>query len=45
MFQVKRDFNERFCAARSVEFSRSLNPRLQSFSQWLDRNAACIPLA
>jgi uncharacterized protein YbjT (DUF2867 family) len=45
MFQVKRDFNERFCAARSVEFSRSLNPRLQSFAQWLERNAARIPLS
>jgi uncharacterized protein YbjT (DUF2867 family) len=45
MFQVKRDFNERFCAARSVEFSRSLNPRLQTFAQWLERNAARIPLA
>ena len=45
MFQVKHDFNERFCAARSVEFSRALNPRLQSFAQWLERNAARIPLA
>ena len=44
MFQVKRDFNEAFCAARSVEFSRSLNPRLQNFAQWLEANAARIPL-
>lgn len=26
-------------------FSHSLNPRLQSFAQWLERNAARIPLA
>jgi uncharacterized protein YbjT (DUF2867 family) len=45
MFQFKRDFNADFCAARSVEFSRSLNPRLQSFAQWLDANAARIPLS
>lgn len=45
MFQVKRDFNDVFCAARSVEFSRSLNPRLQNFAQWLEANAARIPLA
>jgi len=45
MFQFKRDFNPDFCAARSVEFSRSLNPRLQSFAQWLDANAGRIPLS
>jgi uncharacterized protein YbjT (DUF2867 family) len=45
MFQFKRDFNAEFCAARSVEFSRSLNPRLQSFAQWLDANAGQIPLS
>ncbi len=44
MFQFKRDFNEEYCAARSVEFSRSLNPELQSFDQWLARNKQQIPL-
>jgi len=44
MFQFKRDFNADFCAARSVERSRSLNPRLQGFAQWLEANAARIPL-
>ncbi len=44
MFQFKRDFNEAFRGARSVEFSRSLNPRLQSFEQWLEANKAAIPL-
>jgi len=44
MFQFKRDFNAQFCAARDVAFSKSLNPRLQSFSAWLQANASKIPL-
>jgi uncharacterized protein YbjT (DUF2867 family) len=44
MFQFKRDFNDQHRAARSVEFSRSLNPELQSFDQWLPRNASRIPI-
>jgi uncharacterized protein YbjT (DUF2867 family) len=44
MFQFKRDFNEYFCGARSVEFSRSLNPELQTFEQWLSRNGEKIPI-
>ena len=44
MFQFKRDFNEIYRASRSVEFTRSLNPELQSFDQWLARNASKIPL-
>jgi hypothetical protein len=30
-------------AARSVEKTRKLNPKLQSFQQWLDANAKQIP--
>ena len=44
MFQFNRDFNAEFCAARSVEFSRSLNPALQTFERWLTANAKRIPL-
>jgi uncharacterized protein YbjT (DUF2867 family) len=44
MFQFKRDFNDIFCAARSLEVSRSLHPGLQTFDQWLSRNAARIHL-
>jgi len=44
MFQFKRDFEEYFCGARSIEFSRSLNPELQSLEQWLETNAKRIPL-
>ena len=44
MFQFKRDFNEYFCGARNLDFARSLNPELQTFAQWLARNASRIPL-
>jgi len=44
MFQFNRDFAYDFCGARSVEFSRALNPQLQSFEAWLERNKARIPL-
>jgi uncharacterized protein YbjT (DUF2867 family) len=44
MFQFKRDFNDYFRGARSVDFSRSLNPELQSLDQWLSRNASKIPI-
>ena len=44
MFQFKHDFNEMFCGARSVAESRELNPALQSFDQWLARNASRIPV-
>jgi uncharacterized protein YbjT (DUF2867 family) len=43
MFQFYRDFNDDFVAARSVEKTRKLNPKLQSFQQWLDANAKQIP--
>ena len=42
MFQFKHDFNEMYCGARDLEFSRSLNPRLQTFEQWLSANKAKI---
>lgn len=45
MFQFKRDFNDYYCGARSVEFSRSLNPALENFEQWLERNRDRIPVA
>jgi uncharacterized protein YbjT (DUF2867 family) len=45
MFQFYAEFEEYFCGARSVEASRALNPELQSFADWLARNAGRIPLA
>ena len=44
MFQFKRDFEDYFCGARSVDFSRSINPALQTFDNWLSVNADKIPL-
>lgn len=44
MFQFKRDFEADFCGARSIEFSRSLNPSLQNFESWLAQNKDRIPL-
>ena len=45
MFQFKRDFNEDYRAVRSIDFSRDLNPELQSFEAWLARHKDEIPLA
>jgi uncharacterized protein YbjT (DUF2867 family) len=45
MFQFKRDFNEYFCGARDLGVSRSLNPGLQTFATWLERNKSRIPVA
>jgi uncharacterized protein YbjT (DUF2867 family) len=44
MFQFKRDFNDDFCGARDLEKARALNPALQSFEEWLTRNATRIPV-
>jgi uncharacterized protein YbjT (DUF2867 family) len=44
MFQYKRDFNEEYTGARDLDMSRRLNPRLQTFDQWLERNAERIPI-
>jgi uncharacterized protein YbjT (DUF2867 family) len=44
MFQFNQEFADDFCRARNLGVSRSLNPELQSFSAWLDRNKDRIPL-
>jgi len=44
MFQFKHDFEEDYCGARSVEFSKKLNPSLHSFDTWLAINKNQIPL-
>jgi uncharacterized protein YbjT (DUF2867 family) len=45
MFQFYRDFEKECNEVRDVERSRSLAPGLQSFSQWLQRNATSIALS
>jgi uncharacterized protein YbjT (DUF2867 family) len=44
MFQFKRDFNEYYCGARNLEFTRSLDPELQTFEQWLAVHKEQIPI-
>lgn len=44
MFQFYRDFEDYFGQSRDVEFARSVNPELQSFDDWLAKNAEKIPL-
>jgi uncharacterized protein YbjT (DUF2867 family) len=44
MFQFNRDFADMFCAARSLDLSRKLNPGLKTFSAWLAENKGRIPL-
>ena len=45
MFQFNRDFAAEFVGARDLNVSRSLNPSLQTFDEWLAQNKARIPLA
>jgi uncharacterized protein YbjT (DUF2867 family) len=40
MFQYKQEFEAKYCGARSLEVSRSLNPALLSFDSWLAQNKA-----
>ena len=44
MFQFKRDFEQVFCGARSLDVARALNPLLQTFESWLAHNKSRIPL-
>jgi uncharacterized protein YbjT (DUF2867 family) len=44
MFQFKRDFNDYFVGIRDLAFSRSLNPELQTFDEWLAVHAQQIPI-
>lgn len=42
MFQFKEEFEEYFCGARDVNFTKELNPELQSFEYWLEQNKSKI---
>ncbi len=44
MFQFKRDFEADYRGARSIEFSRKLNPDLRTFDRWLAENKSRIPI-
>jgi uncharacterized protein YbjT (DUF2867 family) len=45
MFQFNHDFAAEFCRARDVEFSRSINPQLQGFDDWLAVHGREIPVS
>lgn len=45
MFQFNRDFSEDYRRARSIKVSRRLDPQLQTFGAWLDKNAGRIPVS
>jgi uncharacterized protein YbjT (DUF2867 family) len=44
MFQFKADFEDYYCGARSLDFTRSVNPQLQTLDQWLAKNKSDIPI-
>ena len=44
MFQFYRDFEADFRRPRDPAIARRLNPALQSFREWLSKNAGLIPL-
>lgn len=44
MFQFYHDFADEFQQRRDVEYARTLNPDLQSFETWLQRNTGKIPV-
>jgi uncharacterized protein YbjT (DUF2867 family) len=44
MFQFYHDFEEYFCGVRSVDFTKTINPELKSFDNWLSEVRSKIPL-
>ena len=42
MFQFKQDFEKDYCNSRSIELAKSLNPSLQSFTEWANKNKNLI---
>jgi uncharacterized protein YbjT (DUF2867 family) len=42
MFQFKCNFNDYFCGARDIAFSKSINPELQDFRTWLRNNKSAF---
>jgi uncharacterized protein YbjT (DUF2867 family) len=44
MFQFKQEFESDFCGARDPAVARALNPQLQDFRTWLERNKGRIPI-
>jgi len=45
MYQINSEFETEFCKARDLSLSRKLNPALQTFESWLQKNKEKIPIA
>ncbi len=43
MFQFYRDFADSFTKRRDIAFAKTLNPKLQSFEQWVQAHTSQIP--
>ena len=43
--EKKIEFEKELNKTRDINFSKQLNPELQSFEQWLQKNAKRIPLS
>lgn len=43
MFQFKHDFQDYFVGVRDVSATKAINPRLQSFQDWLKEHGSRIP--
>jgi uncharacterized protein YbjT (DUF2867 family) len=44
MFQYKADFEDKFCAMRDLARAKQLNPEMQTFDAWLQKNGSRIPM-
>lgn len=44
MFQFYDEFEKELNTIRDLDLSKKLNPELQSFDQWLDKNSSKIPI-
>ncbi|HYC37029.1 MAG TPA: NmrA/HSCARG family protein [Usitatibacter sp.] len=44
MFRFKRDFERCYCASRSLDCTRELHPKVQTFAAWLARNKSRLPV-
>jgi uncharacterized protein YbjT (DUF2867 family) len=44
MFQFYADFEDYFVGARNLDVARALNPKLQTFDQWLAKNKSKLTL-
>jgi uncharacterized protein YbjT (DUF2867 family) len=44
MYQFNADFETEFCDARNVEATKKLNPELQNFNTWLEKNKTALKI-